>query len=141
MISNVLFHLFSCPRSEYAKDSCFSCSRLHVEPLIHPLNFDHIQNFILIDEYSDIRIFYKKKSYSKIRFYVFFDSIEQFNAVNSDQARCLTTFVVANVCQIINLFFKTQIRIFYNLFHKIVYDFFIGSENSSFFLKNVLILF
>ena len=85
MVSNVLFHLFSCPRSKYAKDSCFSCSRLYVEPLIRPLNFYHIQNFNSIDGFSDdIKTFYKKKSYSKIRFHVFFDSIEQFNTVNSD---------------------------------------------------------
>ena len=131
---SALFHLFSCPRSEYVKDNCFSCSRLYVEPLIRPLNFDHIQKFISIDEFSDdIKIFYKKKSYSKIRFQVFFDSIEQFNAVKSDQARCLTTFVVTNVCQIINLFFKTQIRIFYNSFHNIVDDFFIEPKNKVFF--------
>ena len=121
MVSNVLFHLFSCPRSKYAKDSCFSCSRLYVEPLIRPLNFYHIQNFNSIDEFSDdIKTFYKKKSYSKIRFHVFFDSIEQFNTVNSDQGRCLTMFARTNVWQIINLFFKTQIRIFDNFFHNIV---------------------
>ena len=87
---------------------------MYAEPLIRPLNFDHIEKFISIDEFSDdIKIFYKKKLYSKIRFHVFFDSIEQFNAVNFDQARCLTTFVVTNVCQIINLFLETQIRIFF----------------------------
>lgn len=46
----------------------------------------------------------------------------------------MTTFVVTNVCQIINLFFETQIRIFYIFFHKIV-GFFIGSEKKVFFLE------
>ena len=47
MISNCLFHLFSCPRSEYAKNSCICCSRLYVEPLIRLLNFEKLQNFFL----------------------------------------------------------------------------------------------
>ena len=133
MTSNCLFHLFSCPRSEYAKNNCICCSRLYVEPLIRPPNFEKLQNFFL--EASDnIKNFLKEISYNKIKLNVFFDSIEQYNAINSDQKRCLNTYVVKNFFELITLFFETQIRAFCNFFHDIANDFYIKAENKFFFL-------
>ena len=39
--------------------------------------------------------------------------------MNSDKSRCLTVLVINNVCELIILFFETQIRIFYNFFFKL----------------------
>ena len=40
MISNVLYHLFSCPRSFFAKSNCNYCSRVFIPESIRPNNFD-----------------------------------------------------------------------------------------------------
>ena len=111
MTSNCLFHLFSCPRSEYAKNNCICCSRLHVEPLIRLPNFEKLQNFFL-EVSDDIKNFLKEISYNKIKLNVFFDSIEEYNAINSDQKRCLNTYVNKNLFEFIILFFKLKLDYF-----------------------------
>ena len=45
MISNFFYHLFSCPRSVFARSNCIFCSRLYVLPDIRPKNFKLIDNF------------------------------------------------------------------------------------------------
>ena len=50
--------------------------------------------FFLDEVSNDLKIFLKEKSYSKIRLSVFFDSMKQYNRINSDKKRCLNTFVV-----------------------------------------------
>ena len=130
MTSNCLFHLFSCPRSEYAKNNCICCSRLYIDATFF---LDFVSN--------NLKIFLKENPYNKIRFNVFFDSIEQCNAINSDKKRCLNTYVVNNFFELITLFFETQIRVFCDFFHDIANDFYIKAENNFFFLCNVLILF
>ena len=90
---------------------------------------------------NNLKIFLKENSYNKIKFNVFFDSMEQYNAINSDKKRCLNTYVVNNFFELITLFFETQIRVFCNFFHDIANDFYIKAENNFFFLCNVLILF
>ena len=75
-------------------------------------------------EVSDnIKNFLKEMSYNEIKLNVFFDSIEEYNAFNSDQKRCLNTYVVKNFFELIILFFETQIRLFCNFFHDIANDF------------------
>ena len=135
MTSNCLFHLFSCPRSEYAKNNCICCSRLYVEPLIGLLNLEKLQNFFLVVS-DDIKNFLKEISYNKIKSNVFFDSIEEYNAINFDQKRCLNTYVNKNFFEFIILFFETQIRLFCNFFYDINNDFYIKAENKSFFLEH-----
>ena len=113
------------------------CILIHqfVHQILKNLNFflDYVSN--------DLKIFLKENSYNKIRFNVFFDSMEQYNAINSDKKRCLNTYVVNNFFELITLFFETQIRVFCNFFHDIANDFYIKAENNFFFLCNVLILF
>ena len=88
MTSNCLSHLFSCPSSDFAKNNSICCSRLYVEPLIRSPNFEKLQNFFL--EVSDnIKNFLKEISYNKIKLNAFFDSIEQYNAINSDPKKML----------------------------------------------------
>ena len=45
MISNCLYHLFSCTRSAYTKNECKHCSQLYISPFIRPKNFEYIENF------------------------------------------------------------------------------------------------
>ena len=84
--------------------------------------FDYVTNFL------DFKLF-------KNHFHVFFNSIDQYTSINSDQKRCLETFVVQKPLGFIPLYFETQIRIFCNFFHDIVNDFYIKAENRTFFLE------
>ena len=97
MISNCLFHLFSCPRSDYAKNNCICCSRLYIDASICPLNLEKFEKFFLDYVSNNLKIFLKENSYNKIKFNVFFDSIEQYNAINSHKKRCLNRYVVNNL--------------------------------------------
>ena len=135
MTSNCLFHLFSYPRSDYAKNNCIYCSGLYVDATIHPSYYEKLENFFLDEVSNNLKIFLKEKSYSKIRLNVFFDSMKQYNAINSDKKRSLNTFVVKNFFELITLFFETQIRIFCIFFHDIANDFYIKAENKMFFLE------
>ena len=35
LCSNIFFHLFNCPRSNYAVNNCSLCSRLFIDPLVY----------------------------------------------------------------------------------------------------------
>ena len=61
MTSNCLFHLFSCPRSEYAKHNCICCSRLYIDASIRPSNLEKLENFFLDYASNDLKIFFKGK--------------------------------------------------------------------------------
>ena len=110
MTSNCLFHLFSCPRSDYAKNNCICCSRLYIDASIRLLNLEKLENFFLDYVSNNLKIFLKEKSYNKIKLNLFFDSIEQYNAINSDKKRRLNTYVVNNFFELITLFFETQLE-------------------------------
>ena len=43
-ISNLLFHLFYCPRSIFSKSDCFNCSRLFLKKELE-ISFDFVENF------------------------------------------------------------------------------------------------
>ena len=108
---------------------------MYVEPFIRPPKFAKLKK-IFFEVSDDIKNFLKEISYNKIKLNVFFDSIEEYNAINSDQKRCLNTYVVKNFFELIILFFETQIRLFCNFFHDIANDFYIKAENKSFFLEH-----
>ena len=40
LISNVLFHMFNCSRSDFASDNCNLCCRLYIDELFRPANFN-----------------------------------------------------------------------------------------------------
>ena len=46
--------------------------------------------------------------------------------INSDQKRCLKTFIVQDYFHLVIMFFEVQLRIFVNFFSKIV-DYYINS--------------
>ena len=46
MISNCLYHLFSCPKSVFANNDCLYCSRAYIKSqIVQPTNFDCIAIF------------------------------------------------------------------------------------------------
>ena len=45
MISNCFYHLFSCPRSVFARNDCIYCSRLFIKEIHQPKNFNFINDF------------------------------------------------------------------------------------------------
>ena len=116
------------------KNNCICCSRLYIDASIRPSNLEKLEKFFLDYVSNNLKIFLKENSYNKIKFNVFFDSMEQYNAINSDTKRCLNTYVVNNFFELITLFFETQIRVFCNFFHDIANDFYIKAENKFFFL-------
>ena len=65
---------------------------------------------------------YVEKNLSKNKFsiIVFFKSVEESLVINSDQKRCLKTFIVQDYFHLVILFFEVQLRIFVNFFSKIV---------------------
>ena len=104
MISNVLYHLFSCPRSFFAKSNCNYCSRVFITESIRPNNFDNF-TFNFSDDrktvLSDNSLFITNKS----KIVVFFNSLKEMSVINSSQKRCLTTFVVQDYFQLVLIFF------------------------------------
>ena len=95
MISNILYHLFSCPRSIFVQSNCDYCSRLFISESIRPINFNYFKNFVF--QFSDGR---------KEPLNVFFNSLDEFSVVNSSRKKCLTTFIVQDYFQLVLVFFK-----------------------------------
>ena len=95
MISNCLYHLFSCPRSVFARNDCVYCSRLYISQINQPKNFNCINDF-------NFNIFFNAEKLSnnslsilkKFKVLVFFKSLDEFSVINSDRKRCLNTFIV-----------------------------------------------
>ena len=95
MISNCLYHLFSCPRSVFARNDCVYCSRLYISQINQPKNFNCINDF-------NFNIFFNAEKLSnnslsilkKFKILVFFKSLDEFSFINSDRKRCLNTFIV-----------------------------------------------
>ena len=94
MISNCLYHLFSCPRSVFARNDCVYCSRLYISQINQPKNFNCINDF-------NFNIFFNAEKLSnnslsilkKFKVLVFFKSLDEFSVINSDRKRCLNTFI------------------------------------------------
>ena len=127
MISNCLYHLFSCPRTTYAKNECKHCPRVYISPFIQPKNFKDIENFKF--NINDRKKILSKNSLSilnKFTIIVFFKSLEESSVINSDQKRCLKTFIVQDYFHLVIMIFEVQLRIFVNFFSKIV-DYYINS--------------
>ena len=144
MISNCFYHLFSCPRSDFTRNNCMYCSRLYISPSIRPKNFDCIDNFnFKLSSDDDRRNALSDNSRSilkRFKIIVFFKSLEEFSTINSDQKRCLNTFIVQDYFHFVLVFFEVQLRIFTNFFHNLVKDNYIRSKNKiKFFLEQCFI--
>ena len=93
MISNCFNHLFSCPRSIFARNNCMYCSRLYILPDNRPKNFDCIDNF-KFNEGRNVLSNNSRRILNKFKIIVFYKSLDEFSTTNSDQKRCLNTFIV-----------------------------------------------
>ena len=92
LVSNVLFHLFTWPRSNYAKNDCSFCSRLYFIPLFCPSNAIELQiDYLLINRFfvDDVKNLFEEYSVDRIRLNICFRSLEHYQAINSDEKRCL----------------------------------------------------
>ena len=83
-ISNLLLHLFFCPRSFFAKNSCENCSRKFiVKDIYKPPNFHYVLEFDFRRCFSEHDLF--PEILDDIREFnanVFFDSQRQLDIVN-----------------------------------------------------------
>ena len=61
---------------------------------------------------NELKNYFYKNRYSKININLFHDSLKHIESINSNKSRCLTVLVINNICELIILFFETQIRIF-----------------------------
>ena len=133
LISNVLFHMTNCSRSDFANDNCSLCCHLYIDELFRPTNFNIKIDFDFFS--TELKDYFYKNRYSKININLFYDSLKHIESISSDKSRCLTGLVINNVCELIILFFETQIRIFYNFFFKLSVDvFFTNCERKNFLI-------
>ena len=126
-----------------------SSSRLYISSFIPLKNFEYIENF-RFKILDDRKNFLSENSLSILKKFssvVFFKSLEESSVINSDQKRCLKTFIVQYYFHLVIMFFEVQLRIFVNFFSKIV-DCYINScakkknflEQFLFFVLNLLLI-
>ena len=118
MISSCFCHLFHCPRSLFAKNDCYLCSRKFISTLItKPKNFNQLFNFTfgdrLLKEYQNI-------SFKGLEPSLFFKSYDEMATIMSNRKRCLTTCVVSSPSKIARLFIEAFLRILINYCYKFV---------------------
>ena len=138
MISNCLYHLFSCPRSVFARNECVYCSRVYISSqIIQPKNFNYIANFNFINFFNIEKLSSKSSNILKqFKILVFFKPFDEFSFINSDRKRCLNTFIVQDYMHFVLVFFEVQLRIFVNFFYNIVKDNYIRTADEiKFFLE------
>ena len=126
LVSNVLSHLFTCPRSNYAKNDCSFCSRLLFNRLFCPSNAIELQyDYLSIDIFfvDDVKKLFEEYSIDRIRINICFRSLEHYQANNSNEKRCLLICVFSNPCIIIVKFCETLVRILFNFFYNFSEDF------------------
>ena len=112
LISSCFCHLFHCPRSRFAMNSCHLCSRKFIASLItKPKNFNQLFNFTfgdrLLEEYQNI-------SFNGLESLLFFKSYDELVTINSDRKRCLTSCVIMSPSKIGRLFLEVLLRILVN---------------------------
>ena len=140
MISNCFYHLFSCPRSVFARNDCVYCSRLFISENNQPKNFNCIDDF-------NFNIFFKTFITRKLssaslnvlkryRIIVFFKSLDELSTINSDRKRCLNTILIQDYIHLVLLFFEIQLKILLNFFYNVVKDKYIKAKDEiRFFLE------
>ena len=117
-----------------------SSSRLYISSFIRPKNFEYVENFRfkILDDRKKLLSKNSLSILNKFSIVVFFKSLEESSVINSDQKRCLKTFIVQDYFHLVIMFFEVQLRIFANFFSKIV-DCYINSYvKKNFFLSSVL---
>ena len=109
-ISNLLFHLFYCPRSIFSESNCLSCSRLFLKKELE-IRFDFFETFNLFSYLeSDNEI-------QEFIFSIFWNNEQQKNVIQSDISRCLNSFVVQYYKQFLLLILEIHFRVLCNFFY------------------------
>ena len=108
-ISNILFHLFYCPRSSFAKNECI-CARLFLKKELQ-VNADYLENLNVLPYLES------DKNEFEFEFNFFWNNDLQRSVINSNVKRCLSTSIIQYDKQFLLLFLEIQIRIFMNFFH------------------------
>ena len=136
LISNCLFHLFSSPRSVFARNDCSNCSRIYIRKKVaQPKNFSCIDKFKFDMFYDTVDL--SSDSLNMIKnfdFSGFFYSSDEYSVINSNRKRCLNTFIFQDYIQLVLVFFEIQLRIFVNFFYSLVNDNLLSDE--TFFLES-----
>ena len=140
MISNCFYHMFSCPRSVFARNDCLYCSRVFIEEVDKPKNFISINDFnfnVFLDMFIKANLSANSNDVlRRFKIIVFFKSFDELSVINSDRKRCLTTFIVQDYIRLVLVFFETQFRIFINFFYNIVKDKYVKTgDEIRFFLE------
>ena len=131
-ISNVLFHLFYCPRSIFSRNECLRCSRLYVRKEIEVTN-EYLKNLDISSYFES-----EEEEIRDFEFNIFWDSDYQRSLINSDTKRCLNVFVIQNSKQFLLLILETQFRIFMNFFHSLSKSFSKKEDERVLFMKMAL---
>ena len=118
LCSNVLFHLFNCPRSNYAVNHCALCSRLYIDPLIDCVDLHNTDLHYKLIKSSifayDVKQLFKNNFITQFKLNICYKSLEQYTVLNSDQKRCLQLSVFQNECNIIEKYIEYCIKKFEN---------------------------
>ena len=126
-VSNILFHLFYCPRSIFAKNECLNCSRLFLKKELE-VSFENFNILSYLD--SD------EKEIQEFEFNIFWNNDQQKTVISSDIKRCLNTFIIQYSKQFLLLFLEIQFRVFLNFFHSLSKTFSNEKEERILFMKS-----
>ena len=126
-VSNILFHLFYCPRSIFAKNECLNCSRLFLKKELE-VSFENFNILSYLD--SD------EKEIQEFEFNIFWNNDQQKTVISSDIKRCLNTFIIQYSKQFLLLFLESQFRVFLNFFHSLSKIFSNEKEERILFMKS-----
>ena len=125
-VSNILFHLFYCPRSIFAKNECLNCSRLFLKKELE-VSFENFNILSYLD--SD------EKEIQEFEFNIFWNNDQQKTVISSDIKRCLNTFIIQYSKQFLLLILEIQFRVFSNFFHSLSKTFSNEKEEKILFMK------
>ena len=128
-VSNILFHLFYCPRSIFAKNECLNCSRLFLKKELE-VSFENFNILSYLD--SD------EKEIQEFEFNIFWNNDQQKTVISSDIKRCLNTFIIQYSKQFLLLFLEIQFRVFLNFFHSLSKTFSNEKEERILFMKSCI---
>ena len=129
-ISNVLFHLFYCPRSSFSRNECMRSSRLYAKKELE-VTAEYLKNLDILSE-SD------EKEIQDFEFTIFWNNDYQRTVINSDIKRCLDTFIIEYSKQFLLLILEIQFRIFMNFFHSLSKSFSKKEDERVLFMKMAL---
>ena len=122
LCSNVLHHLFNCPRSNYIINSCNYCSRLLIS-----LDFNRMHNLdnwllLLVKSRfkSDVAYLFQQFFVTQFKLNIVFKTMQQQIALASDQKRCLTIYIIQQPYELVIKFLEVLFRVLSKFFYSII---------------------